>query len=98
MGNREMEFAGGHIQASFDPLEFTGGEAEAKAARDRRYRELVKHGYRAKRFVLRGQLKKHSGFGQPDGRVRDVYMIDAYPPDRSDEYRYEPAQIRLRQE
>jgi hypothetical protein len=66
-------------QISFDPLDF-GGDDElahraAKAARDEAYRTQRKSGIAARRWVLRGQLKKYAGFGIEDGRVRDVYYL-----------------------
>lgn len=55
--------------------------AAAKAARDARYRELKRQGYAVKRSILRNQLRKYSGLGQPDGSVCDVYRIDVYYED-----------------
>jgi len=55
--------------------EFNTNE-EAKAARDQRYRELKAQGYSVKRWVLKNQLVQYTGLGQPDGRVRDVYMLN----------------------
>lgn len=53
-------------------------DAEAKAARDAKYRELKKdpNVLKVRRSVLKNQLRKWAGLGQPDGRVCDVYMID----------------------
>jgi hypothetical protein len=50
--------------------------AEAKAARDAEYRKLRADGIRCKRWVLKNQLRPYSGFGQEDGRICDVYMLD----------------------
>ena len=51
-------------------------DKEAKQARDARYRELKKAGYQVRRWVLKDQLKKYDGFGQPNGGVCDVYMLN----------------------
>jgi hypothetical protein len=64
-------------QVSFDPLDYTSGEA-AKKARDEYYRDCKKDGKEAKRWVLRGQLQKYSSYGVEDGRVRDVYYVSVY--------------------
>lgn len=53
-------------------------DAEAKAARDAKYRELKQSGVRAKRWVLKNQLKPYASFGVPDGRSCDVYMLDVH--------------------
>ena len=52
--------------------------AEAKAARDAKFRELRKTGKHCRRWVLKNQLRPYAGFGQPDGRICDVYMLDVY--------------------
>ena len=64
-------------QRSFSTL-WDGFESDtaAKAARDTFYRTLKSSGIKAKRFVLKHQIRQYSGFGQPDGRSCDVYMID----------------------
>lgn len=54
-------------------------DAAARAARDARYRELRRSGVRARRWVLKDQLRPYAGLGQPDGRSCDVYVIDVYP-------------------
>lgn len=41
-------------------------------------KEWKREGYGTRRWVLKGQLKKYAGFGQEDGRVRDVYMLDIW--------------------
>jgi hypothetical protein len=53
-------------------------DADAKAARDAEWKRLRAAGWTAKRWVLRNQLKQYAGLGIPDGRVCDVYKIDAY--------------------
>lgn len=64
-------------QISFDPLDFPADSHRlAKQARDARYRELKKAGASVKRWKLPGQIRQYSGFGQPDGRVRDIYFIN----------------------
>lgn len=72
-------------QMSFDPLDYApeGDKTAAqmaKAARDRCYREFKANGSRVTRWVCKNQLQKYAGFGQPDGRVRDVYMLNIDPP------------------
>lgn len=52
-------------------------EAEAKAARDARYWELIKVGRRARRFALRNQLKPYSSLGVSDGRSCTVYFVES---------------------
>lgn len=52
--------------------------AEAKAARDARYRALKKEGKTVKRSVLTNQLKKYDGLGQPNGGVCDVYYLTVF--------------------
>ena len=49
---------------------------EAKKARDEEARRLRKEGFKVRRWVLRNQLRKYSGLGQPDGRSCNVFMID----------------------
>lgn len=51
-------------------------DADAKSARDAKYRELKAQGHTVKRWVLRNQTKQYAGFGQPDGRSCDVYYVD----------------------
>jgi hypothetical protein len=53
-------------------------DADAKAARDAEWRELRKEGWQARRWVLKDQLRQYAGLGIPDGRVCDVYKIDAW--------------------
>ncbi len=48
----------------------------AKAARDEHYRALRKVGIKARRWVLKDQLKPYESLGVPDGRMCDVYMLD----------------------
>ncbi len=64
-------------QESFSRL-WEGYESDdlAKQARDARWKELRSLGYIVKRSVLKSQMKKYDGFGQPNGGVCDVYMID----------------------
>lgn len=67
------------MQESFSTL-WTGyaTDAEAKAARDARYRQLKAEGKKCRRWVLRGQIKQYESFGVPDGRICDVYKINIY--------------------
>lgn len=53
---------------------------EAKETRDAAYKHLLSLGYTARRFVLKGQVRKWAGLGIPDGRMCDVYMIDTSAP------------------
>ena len=66
-------------QLSFSTL-FDGhaSDTEAKAARDKAYREAKALGFRAKRWVLKNQLRQYASFGVPDGRSCDVYMLDVW--------------------
>jgi hypothetical protein len=59
--------------------------AEAKRARDEEWRKLKKQGVKARRWVLRDQLRPYSSFGNSDGRVCDVYMIDVYSMEEGDQ-------------
>lgn len=63
-------------QAVFDPLEFGSREAALKE-RNRYYRDIIQLFGKdaAHRFTLKDQLRKYSGFGQPDGTVRDVFYV-----------------------
>lgn len=47
----------------------------AKAARDARYKQLRAAGFAASRSVLRNQVRKYAGLGQPDGRSCNVYLV-----------------------
>ncbi len=69
-----MKFLG---QESFDPLEY-GSREEALKARNNRAAALRKDGFKTKCFVLKNQLKPYAGLGVPDGRVRDIFMIDVF--------------------
>ena len=62
-------------QLSFDPLDHSSPQ-EAKRRRDLAYRTETRNGLKCRRWINRNQLKKYSGFNQPDGRIRDVYMLD----------------------
>jgi len=70
-----MGFVG---QESFDPLEYKGGKEEAKKRKNERAKMLREDGYIVKSSILKNQLRKYVAFGQPDGRVRDVYMLNIY--------------------
>lgn len=49
---------------------------EAKAARDARYKELKDKGIKARRSILKGQLRKYWGFGDPCGIVSNCYELE----------------------
>jgi hypothetical protein len=51
-------------------------DKEAMQARNKKAKELKAKGHKVHSWVLRNQLKKYSGFGQPDGRTGHVYMLD----------------------
>lgn len=51
-------------------------DAEAKAARDARYKAERRSGRQAHRWVLKNQLRKYASFGVEDGRSCDVFMLD----------------------
>lgn len=53
-------------------------DAEAKKARDERYKREIKKGNRARRWTLRNQIKKYAGLGIEDGRSCHCYMLDVY--------------------
>lgn len=53
-------------------------DAAAKSARDNRWKELRAEGKTAKRSVLKNQLKKYDGLGQPNGGSCDVYMVTVF--------------------
>ena len=53
-------------------------DAEAKAARDAKYRELKAAGVKARRWVLKNQMRQYAGFGIPDGRSCNVYKLSEY--------------------
>ena len=55
---------------------------EAKKARDAKAKVLRAQGFRVKRWTLPNQLRPYAGLGVPDGRVGNVYYVDAYPPER----------------
>ena len=69
-------------QISFDPLDYelasTPTEMTAKQDRNQTYYRLRKEGKKVHRWVLTNQLRKWESLGVPDGRVRDVYMLDVY--------------------
>jgi len=65
------------MQESFSRLwDGFNTDKEAKAARDARAKELKTQGYLVYRFRLTNQLKKYSGFGQPDGRLCNCYYVE----------------------
>ena len=65
------------MQHSFSTLwDGFASDAEAKAARDKKYHELKKADVRCRRWVLKNQLRKYNGLGSPNGQSCDVYMID----------------------
>ena len=65
------------MQLSFSRL-WEGYESDeaAKKARGERAKELKAKGYRVHLSVLRDQLKKYDGLGQPNGGICNVYMLD----------------------
>lgn len=70
-------------QYRWDPLEYAdmhgvdqkAGAKLALADRDKQARAWRKEGFEVKCWTLTGQLRKYSGLGQPDGRIRNVYYI-----------------------
>lgn len=52
---------------------------EAKAARNAKAKELRAQGKQVNAWVLRNQLKKYDGLGQPNGLSCNVYMLNVYP-------------------
>lgn len=79
-------------QIAYDPLTYQDmgmGSREARAtamakrdtdARTLRRRFSSTPGMRISRSVLRGQLRKWAGLGQPDGRTRDIFYIECSAP------------------
>lgn len=65
------------IQATEDFQPFKT-DAEAKAARDAKWRELRKAGVNAKRSVMKGQVRQYWGWGIPCGDYCDVYYINVW--------------------
>ncbi|KKK48005.1 hypothetical protein LCGC14_3149450 [marine sediment metagenome] len=53
-------------------------DADAKKARDARWRELKAQGIHATRTILPNQLRKWASFGVWDGRTCNVYSINIY--------------------
>ena len=51
-------------------------DSEAKAARDRNYREHKRMGHKCRRWVLKNQMRDYAGLGSPLGKYCDVYMLD----------------------
>lgn len=70
------------MQVSFDPLDYSGTPDEARKQalreRDAELRRLRKLGKRCYGFMLKNQLRKYWGLGQPDGRVRDVFYVSIH--------------------
>lgn len=54
-------------------------DAEARADRDRAYRDAKRQGFRARRFSISGQCRPYWGFGDPCGHYCTVYYIDVQP-------------------
>lgn len=63
-------------QESFSRL-WEGYESDKAAlqARNARLRDLRKDGRHCRGWVLRNQLKKYDGFGQPNGGICNVYYV-----------------------
>ena len=55
-------------------------DADAKAARDKRFYELKKQGIHAKRSSLTGQLRQYWGLGVSCGIVCTVYYLNWEAP------------------
>jgi len=65
------------MQRSFSRLwDNFSTDMDAKSARDEFYRDLRGMGIKARRFVLKNQLKQYVSFGVPDGRSCDCYFVD----------------------
>ena len=61
-------------QEFFDTLNFKS-RADAIKAKNARAKELRNQGHRVLSSILKNQLRKYTGLGQPDGSIRDVFMI-----------------------
>lgn len=72
---REIHF-GNKTEMSFSVL-WNGyaTDADAKAARDSKYRELRAVGLKASRTVLRGQVRQYWSLGNPCGDSCNVYKL-----------------------
>ena len=51
---------------------------DAKKARDAKAKEKRAAGYRVRCSILRNQLRPYAGYGIPDGRIGNVYILDAF--------------------
>jgi hypothetical protein len=49
---------------------------EAKAARDARYKELKAQGIKARRSILKGQLRQYWGWQAPCGITSNCYELE----------------------
>lgn len=63
-------------QFSFDPLDEFKGSKTAHQLRNEVLIKLRKAGIPCKGWVLKNQLREYAGMNQPDGRIRNVYMIN----------------------
>ena len=63
-------------QVSFDPLNFGEDHSAALKARNAEMRRLRKEGKQVRGWTLAGQLRPYASFGVPDGRVRNIYMLN----------------------
>lgn len=59
----------------FDPLDYNEDHKAALAARNAKLRELRKEGKQVRGWKLTGQLSPYYSFGEPDGRIRNIYYI-----------------------
>lgn len=53
-------------------------DADAKAARNAKLRDLRKQGIKCKGWALRNQIRQYWSFGNPCGDSCTVYMISIY--------------------
>jgi hypothetical protein len=66
-------------QEFFDPLE-VGSKSEALKQKKLRVKELRMQGYKVVSCILKNQLREYADLEIPDGRIRDVFMINIYEP------------------
>ncbi len=76
---RQMNFSDGRVEYSFwGNVDYPSNDA-AKKHRDQFAKHLTKQGLKVQRRVLRNQLSKYSGLGQPDGTWGNVYSVTQLP-------------------
>jgi hypothetical protein len=75
---RQMNF-GTYTQYSFWGNVEYQTDKDAMLKRNELAKELKAKGYRVVKRSLKGQTRKYSSLGNPDGTTGTVYYLDAYP-------------------